>query len=277
MGLIGKELVRQSRKLIQYNPMGMDVKIAPYDDLRTNPNTLLELAVDSCDYVYFLAFDVGGSKYLNSRQKSVEYLNNNLRLMDNVFNVLDKYKKPFLFVSSQMSNMLNSDYGKLKSIGESYTKALNGTTVKLWNVYGVEHDVEEKCHVITDFIRMLKKYNRIIMRTTGEEKRQFLHVEDCVRGLITIAENSCQPNFPDIFDLTSGDWISIYAIAKLLCYIHLNYSALSVDSIIDRGIQKDITQTIQNEPNMWLVNNNWWQPQISLLKGLKQVYQQTNV
>ena len=35
-----------------------------------------------------------------------------------------------------MSNMTHSPYGILKSIGETYTRALKGLIVKFWNVYG---------------------------------------------------------------------------------------------------------------------------------------------
>ena len=62
------------------------------------------------------------------------------------------YSKPFVFASSQMSNMSYSPYGVMKRVGELYTKSLNGLIVKFWNVYGIEKDME-KAHVITDFIR----------------------------------------------------------------------------------------------------------------------------
>jgi nucleoside-diphosphate-sugar epimerase len=76
--------------------------------------------------------------------------------MRNVFDVLERYKKPFVFASSQMSNMSYSPYGLAKAVGESYTKTLGGLVVKFWNVYGVEHDLD-KSHVITDFIIKAKK------------------------------------------------------------------------------------------------------------------------
>jgi nucleoside-diphosphate-sugar epimerase len=76
--------------------------------------------------------------------------------MLNVFNLLKKYNKKFIFASSTMSNMINSNYGVLKKIGESYSKSLGGIIVKFWNVYGIEKDMK-KSHVITDFILNAKK------------------------------------------------------------------------------------------------------------------------
>ena len=72
-------------------------------------------------------------------------------MMVNAFEYIARYKKPFVFASSQMSNMSYSPYGVMKRVGELYTQSLNGLIVKFWNVYGIEKDME-KAHVITDFI-----------------------------------------------------------------------------------------------------------------------------
>jgi nucleoside-diphosphate-sugar epimerase len=108
--------------------------------------------------------------------------------MGNTFEMLEKTNTPFIFASSQMSNMTHSTYGILKSVGEKYTNSLNGINVKFWNVYGYETN-EEKSHVITDFIKMAKKDGCIKMRTTGDEVRQFLFGEDCAEGLYILAKN----------------------------------------------------------------------------------------
>ena len=47
---------------------------------------------------------------------------NNLLIMTNVFKLLKKHKKKFIFASSQMSNMDFSNYGTLKRLGEEITK-----------------------------------------------------------------------------------------------------------------------------------------------------------
>ncbi len=118
-------------------------------DLRVKD--ILDLYIKDVDFVYFLAFDVGGSPYLKKYQYTYDFIGNNMKLMTHTFDSIRKYDKRFIFTSSQMSNMSYSPYGVLKSIGEQYTKTLNGLTVKLWNVYGPEKDLR-KSHVITDFI-----------------------------------------------------------------------------------------------------------------------------
>ena len=134
------------------------------------------------DFVMFMAFDVGGSRYLKTYQHTYEFVSNNVKLMDNAFDALKETKKPFIFASSQMSNMSYSSYGVLKALGEYYAKSLGGLIVKFWNVYGVEHD-PEKSHAITDFIRKAQTNGRIDMMTDGVEMRQLLFADDCCRAL----------------------------------------------------------------------------------------------
>ena len=129
-----------------------DKEETPNHDMTVIPNQYLENAIETSDFIFFLAFDVGGSRYLEKYQHTFQFIDNNTRLMANAFGLLGKYKKRFVFASSQMSNMSYSPYGVMKRVGELYTQTLSGLIVKFWNVYGIEYD-KEKSHVITDFIR----------------------------------------------------------------------------------------------------------------------------
>jgi nucleoside-diphosphate-sugar epimerase len=88
----------------------------PNHDMTVIPNQYLENAIETADFVFFLAFDVGGSRYLKKYQHTFDFINNNTRLMANTFNLLNKYKKRFVFASSQMSNMSYSPYGVMKEL-----------------------------------------------------------------------------------------------------------------------------------------------------------------
>ena len=169
-----------------------DKEETPNHDMTVIPNQYLENAIETADFVFFLAFDVGGSRYLKKYQHTFDFINNNTRLMANVFGLLEKYKKRFVFASSQMSNMSYSPYGVLKRVGEMYTTTLGGLIVKFWNVYGIEND-REKSHVITDFIRKGFEESEFEMLTDGTEERQFLYAEDCCEALETIME--CYSDF----------------------------------------------------------------------------------
>src|SRR5260221_7723422 len=99
------------------------------EDLRQPQNPLLLSRMEQADFVHFLAFDVGGSRYLKTYQHQYEFLSNNVRLMQYTFEALKVTEKPFIFASSQMSNMTFSPYGTLKALGESYARALGGLIV----------------------------------------------------------------------------------------------------------------------------------------------------
>ena len=185
-----------------YQVCNFDIVNNNKEDLTLIPNQYLEKSIKESDFIYFLAFDVGGSRYLKKYRNTYEFINNNSRLMVNTFDYLSKYKKPFIFASSQMSNMGFSPYGVLKKLGELYTKSLAGLIVKFWNVYGVEKDIN-KAHVITDFIRKGFNEKEFTMLTDGTEEREFLYAEDCCEALEKILLNYSKFNSDDHLHITS--------------------------------------------------------------------------
>jgi len=210
-GQIGLELCKFLRKE-GHEVVEFDIVADESQDLRI-PNVLDEIIRD-VDFVMFLAFDVGGSRYLKKYQHTYEFINNNVRLTLFTFETLKKYQKPFIFASSQMANMSYSPYGVCKSIGEVYAKALNGLTVKFWNVYGPEHDME-KSHVITDFI-IKARQGKIEMMTDGKEERQFLHAEDCSRCLMTLSEKYDEIDRDSNLHITNFEWNTVLEIAEII-------------------------------------------------------------
>lgn len=260
-GQVGYHLKKiLDRKDIQYIPY--DIVETIEHDLRSTDTVLLESKIQECDFVFFLAFDIGGSHYMEKYQDTFEFISNNIKIMNNVFTILDKYKKPFIFTSSQMSNMSYSTYGLLKAIGEKYTQALNGLTVKFWNVYGYEKDIE-KFHVITDFIKMAKKDSLIQMRTDGTESRQFLHGDDAAECLLAIATNYREIARDIPLHITSFEWISIKKIAEIIQEI--SKCKIQVGTGVDK-LQKDR----KNSPNREILK--FWAPKISLEEGIKELY-----
>ena len=102
--------------------------------------------------------------------------------MANVFGLLEKYNKRFVFASSQMSN--TTPYGVMKRVGELYTTALKGLTVKFWNVYGIEKDHGQGMLSLTSSSKGFEE-GEFEMMTDGTEERQFLYAEDCCEALET--------------------------------------------------------------------------------------------
>ena len=243
-----------------------DILREPFEDLRVGSNIALLEKVQNCDIVHFLAYDAGGSSYMAKYQDTYEYIENNILIMQNTFNIIKQYKKPFIFASSQMSNMLNSTYGILKAIGERYTKALKGLYVKFWNVYGNEKE-GEKTHVITDFITMAKNMGSIYMRTNGEESRQFLYAEDAAECLYKLALKYDDISRDSELHITNYKWSKIKDIADIIGKeFKCNYfPSEEIDSV-----QNDK----RNEPSKDILK--YWKPQTSLKDGIKKIIEQMN-
>ena len=182
-GQIGSHLSIYLEK--KYKVLKFDLANDNSQDLRIDNNAKFISLVKQSDFIFFLAFDVGGSRYLKKYQNSYNFLMNNVSIMKNTFQVIKRFKKRFIFASSQMSNMSFSTYGVLKKIGEDITKSLGAISVRFWNVYGIEKNLE-KSHVITDFILKAIKNKKINMLTNGNEKRDFLYADDCCHGLLII-------------------------------------------------------------------------------------------
>jgi nucleoside-diphosphate-sugar epimerase len=261
-GQIGKHLVQyvqqKGHEVIEY-----DIKRDSIEDLRLfEPDRklkhhILEENVDQCDFVFFLAWDVGGSKYLSKAESSFDFIHNNTAIMNSTFGLLEKHKKPFVFTSSQMASMAHSPYGNSKVIGERYTQSLGGIYVRLWNVYGYEK-VDKRSHVITDFIEMALKDGEIKMLTEGKETRQFLYVEDCCEALFTLSElyNTIPRN--EELHVSSYVWTSIEDIARII-------SALCGCSYILGELTDNVQMSIQEEPNMMA----YWKPKTTISEGIK--------
>ena len=245
-----------------------DVVNGIHQDMTTIPNPELHRVVKDCDFVFFLAFDVGGSRYLKKYQHTFQFIDNNARLMANAFGLLQKYNKRFVFASSQMSNMSYSPYGVLKNVGELYTKSLNGLIVKFWNVYGIEKD-HEKAHVITDFIRKGFETGVIDMLTDGQEEREFLYAEDCCEALETIMNNYTDFTSEDDLHITSFRSTKIIDIASI---INGQFNLIGkYDVKLQPSEEKDSVQMDKrNKPSTYL--SKWWIPKTTIEQGITKVF-----
>jgi nucleoside-diphosphate-sugar epimerase len=261
-GVVGKALCKFfTLQNIEYIPW--DIKLGNEYDLRDpSNNEKLMSCMESVDFVMFMSFDVGGSKYLVGQK--IDFINNNLMIMVNTFKALEKTGKPFIFASSQMSNMHYCSYGTCKKIGEHYTEHLNGISVQFWNVYGYE-EINAKSHVVNDFIDMAITDKKIIMRTDGNEKRQFLYDSDCAEGLYKLAIHF--DYYKDtIIHFTFNEWTTIYDTAILIKKVLKEEYDIDID--IQRGVSKDESQKIENMP-VNLIKPEHWDPKISLIDGIK--------
>ena len=246
-----------------------DVANDPHEDMTHIPNAFLRNVIMDSDFVFFLAFDVGGSHYLKRYQHTFKFIDNNTRMMANVFGYLADYKKPFVFASSQMSNMSYSPYGVMKRVGEMYTKSLGGLIVHFWNVYGIEKDME-KAHVITDFIRKGFETGVIDMMTDGTEAREFLYAEDCCEALETVMGNYDRLNSDDELHITTGCHTTILEIAEIIKRL---FSNIGKDVVIQPAESKDeVQKDARNVPDPYI--QKFWRSKTSVKEGITKVFEE---
>ena len=252
-----------------YEVLEFDIVNGRHHDMTEIPNAELHRKIMLSDFVFFLAFDVGGSHYLKKYQHTFGFLNNNARMMVNVLGLLEKYNKPFVFASSQMSNMSYSPYGVMKRVGELYTKSLNGLIVKFWNVYGIEKDME-KAHVITDFIVKGFESGTIDMMTDGTEEREFLYAEDCCEALETIMQEYSDFTSDNELHITTGVSTSILGIARTIQSL---FKEIGKEVGIAPSPSKDeVQKDARNAPDTYI--RKWWEPKTSVSDGVRKVFEE---
>ena len=265
-GQIGSYLTEYLREK-NHEVFEFDIVNGDHQDMTHIPNAYLRNAIMGSDFVFFLSFDVGGSHYLKKYQHTFKFINNNARMMVNVFGLIEQYEKPFVFASSQMSSMSYSPYGVLKRVGELYTKSLQGLIVKFWNVYGIERDME-KAHVITDFIHKGFKTGDINMMTDGKEEREFLYAEDCCEALETIMGCYDQFSSTDELHITTGVSTSILEIAQ---NIQSLFKSIGKEIKISPSSSKDeVQKDARNIPDPYI--RKWWTPKTTVVDGISKVF-----
>lgn len=253
-GFIGvpfcKYLESQKEEVIRF-----DIKSNKKHDARIFKFDLREI-----DRIYFLAWDVGGSKYLFNENNQLSQLKWNLDLLKNVLGQLEKQKKKFLFVSSQFADDNETVYGITKRLGEIWTSLIGGKCVRVWNAYGVMEKNNEKSHVISDFVYQAIKTKKIKMMTNGEEWRQFTHVLDLARSFHMALNDKVSKK--KIFDASSYEWVQIRQVAEIISRL--------TDAKIYYGKKEGRNHKAFN---MGRVPN--WLPQIKLEEGIKMMIKTT--
>ena len=248
-GFIGKSLCfflrNKNEEVVEF-----DIKRGNHEDARK-----ATISFDSFDRVYFLAWEVGGAKYLYSENAQFEQLNSNLSILINVMPQLQKSNVKFLFISSQLAEDVDSVYGVTKRLGEVWTKLLpEGYFIRQWNVYGTLEEDSKRSHVISDFVLQALRNREIRMMTTGEEVRQFIHIDDVCRAYHQVLNN----NLKGIYDVTSFEWVKLIDVANII--------SLYTGAVIIKG---EKTGSTPYTPMKGKIPG--WQPSIPLQEGLKRM------
>ena len=247
-GFVGKAfcsfLEEQGEGVVRF-----DIRRSANEDCRYS-----QLPLDGVDRIYILAWDVGGAKYLYKTESQFRQLDWNLRILLNVMVQIQAAHIPFLFASSQLAQEVDTVYGCTKRLGEVWTQLLDGTRVRFWNVYGPLEELSERSHVISDFIHQARASGRIQMLTTGEELRQFIHVDDVCRAMhIAISQD-----LKNIYDITTFEWISVRQVADIIA------AELGAEVIVGRDQGRTpMTPLMGKIPG--------WFPEVEIRTGLRRM------
>jgi nucleoside-diphosphate-sugar epimerase len=189
-----------------------DVIRDPRQDART-----ARLPLDSYDRVFLLAWDVGGAKYLNVPETQSVQLEWNTGILRNVLPQIADAGIHLTFVSSQLAQEPSSAYGITKRLGELWTRAIGGLSVRLWNAYGTVEAISQRSQAISDFVVQAVTTGEIQVLTSGAERKRFVHLDDIAVGLHLAASSSGFDG--EVLDLASPVVYSIREVATMVAEI----------------------------------------------------------
>lgn len=245
-GFLGRSLTTYLRMTKGYNVTQYDIRYSQEQDLRTD-----RIELYGIDEVYFLAWDVGGARYLHNPDTQEAQLEWNISILANTMPQLKAAKIPFVFISSQLASD-HSAYGIGKLLGEYWTKIAGGVSVRLANIYGAQEVQNERTHVVGDFITQALTQKRIEMLTDGSEQRYFLHIIDACRGIVEAMQLQLKST---PYDLAGRQLVSVMDIAKLI--------ASQTSAIIIPGKNKSIHPSAP-PPNCL----PGWYPGVDIAEGI---------
>ena len=160
--------------------------------------------------------------------------------------------------SSKHHNPSDSPYAMYKYLGEEICKLyknsykLNVEIARFYNVYGPGENIDEKYgNVIGIWKSKIEKGEPLPIVGNGEQRRDFVHVDDIVDGLIKIALSPS--SHEDAWELGSG---INYSINELFNLFKLKFN---VDSINIPDQPGNYSKTLRENDDM--INLLDWKPQ----------------
>lgn len=220
LGFIGKHLVSKLRRL-GHHVMVWDVK-------RPNDDSAYFIPVESCsppfydkghfDVIFHLAAESRIQPSFGDPQKTFDTnVTGTQRILD-----LARYtgaRVVFAGSSTVCHNMYANPYAFSKMVGEQYCTLYNRiykvpvAIARFFNVYG-PGQIEDGPYstVVGIFERQKRLRMPLTITGTGEQRRDFVHVEDIVSALIAMSEQDWNA---EVFELGTGENHSILEVAQM--------------------------------------------------------------
>lgn len=130
-------------------------------------------------------------------------------------------------------------------------------SVRIFSAYGPGL----RRQVVWDICRQAITQPKIILKGTGQESRDFIHVLDIAKALMSIATNA--PMNGEVYNLSSGREVTIIELAQLVINVLESNNVLDFDGIVPMGTPLNWKADISK---LKALN---FSPSISLEDGLK--------
>ncbi len=113
-----------------------------------------------------------------------------------------------------------SPYAASKAAAEAYLSTyaycygLHTVALRFFNVYGQKNNNSPYSGVITKFLQIAERNQSLLIDGDGVQSRDFIHVDDVVRGIILVLETEQNPG--EVFNLCTGKPTSINELAAII-------------------------------------------------------------
>lgn len=243
------------------------------------------------EYVIIAAAKVGG--IAANMAEPTEFLSDNLKIQNNLLEACLEHKvKKTIFLGSsciyprESPQPMRESYfmtGPLEPTNESYAIAkiagirlaqamhqqygLSVLCPMPCNLYGPgDHFEFERSHVISALVRRFAEAQQTHARTvtlwgTGNARREFLHVDDCVDACLFLMKNF---NSPEIINVGSGEDFSIRELAETVTRIVDYNENIEWDTSKPDGMPRKLLDVSK-------LHSLGWKHNVGLDSGLKMV------
>jgi UDP-glucose 4-epimerase len=211
---------------------------------------------------------------IGTRNVLIAASNNNVKkvIVMSTFHVYDLMSGGDIVEDSKISP--KSDYAISKAIAEYYCQNFYGNTkytiLRLSNVVGYSKSVNGNKLVVNDFINQSIISNKIVLKTTGTQKRNFVGLKDIIQA-INIVINNPKDTDNQIFNVGGIDNLSIYDVAKKVVEVSKQIYNKDIN-ITTSNIRADSSDTIILNYKFDKISKIGYNPTTNIVNEIKHIF-----
>lgn len=232
------KLIDSSIKVIGY-----DIDAVPSNTFESYRHDVAssDIFLENIDAVVHLAA-ISGIKDCNKNINKTMY--SNILSTIRVFKYAYSYNIPVVFASSQATKIGGNLYAMTKSICENVANVYNENganinVLRLCNVYGGKDYIQKKSTAVANFIKCKINNKVAVIHGNGQQKRDFIHVDDVCDAIIKALtlKNHKRP-----IDIGTGLQTSVLHLAKNVIQCKYIFDENLNSGVSGNGIDVGIAQ-----------------------------------